>query len=189
MKGIVRFALLCCALVLAACQGGSAATPVPAGGSGAKPATIALTSSAFKDGEAIPRQYSCDGANVSVPLAWGDVPTSAQSLALIMDDPDAPSGMFVHWVLYNLPAQTRSLPEGTPADATLSNGGRNGVNGARRSGYTGPCPPSGTHHYHFKLYALDTTLTLNPGATKEQLLTAMNGHVLGQGELVGTYQR
>jgi len=106
-----------------------------------------------------------------------------------MDDPDAPSGTFVHWVLYGLPATTRSLPEGVPTTEELSDGSKQGRNGAGRTGYTGPCPPGGTHHYHFKLYALDTAIDLAPVADKAQLESAMDKHVLAYGELVGTYSR
>jgi len=148
-----------------------------------------LTSSAFKQGESIPRKYTCDGDDVSPPLAWGDPPQGTQSFALINDDPDAPVGTWVHWVLYNLPAGARSLSERVPSDAELADGSRNGQNSWRRLGYGGPCPPGGTHRYFFKLYALDTTLDLAPGANKKQLLQAMEGHVLGQAELMGVYSR
>lgn len=148
-----------------------------------------LTSAAFKQGEAIPRQYSCDGQDISPPLAWGDPPQGTQSFALIMDDPDAPAGVWVHWVLYNLPAGSRGLPEALPTDAQLADGSRQGKNSGGRLGYGGPCPPRGTHRYFFKLYALDKVLDLAPGATKEQLLKAIEGHILAQTELMGKYTR
>jgi Raf kinase inhibitor-like YbhB/YbcL family protein len=151
--------------------------------------TMNLSSTAFENGKPIPSKYTCDGQSVSVPLQWGDPPAGAMSFALITDDPDAPGSTFVHWVIYNLPATARGLPEGVKTDATLADGSRNGNNGARRSGYTGPCPPSGTHHYYFKLYALDTMLSLAPGATKDQLLAAMNGHIVAQAQLIGTYSK
>ena len=148
-----------------------------------------ITSTAFGPGEPIPPRYTCDGEDVSPPLGWGDPPPGTQSLALICDDPDAPAGTWVHWVLYNLPAGTRSLPAAIPADADPPNGGRHGENSGRRVGYGGPCPPSGTHRYFFKLYALDAALDLTAGASKEQLLQAMEGHVLAQTEFMGTYTR
>jgi hypothetical protein len=122
-------------------------------------------------------------------LAWNDPPAGAASLALIVDDPDAPGGVWVHWVLYNIPAEARGLPEGVPAQDELPDGSRHGVNSWGRRDYGGPCPPSGTHRYFFKLYALDTMLDLPAGATKEELLAAMQGHILGEAELMGTYTR
>jgi len=148
-----------------------------------------LTSSAFAAGESIPRKYTCDGDDVSPPLEWTDPPAGTQSFALICDDPDAPVGTWVHWVVYDLPAETRGLPEAVPADADLPGGGRSGENSWRRLGYGGPCPPSGTHRYFFKLYALDTVLGLDAGAGKKQVLKAMEGHVLAQAEVMGTYSR
>ena len=151
--------------------------------------TFELKSTAFAAGQPIPRQYTCDGENVSPPLQWNDPPAGTQSLALICDDPDAPAGTWVHWVLYNLPAKTRTLAEAIPATADLPDGSRHGKNGWGRLGYGGPCPPSGTHRYFFKLYALDTVLGLASGADKNQLLQAMQGHILAQTELMGTYKR
>jgi Raf kinase inhibitor-like YbhB/YbcL family protein len=151
--------------------------------------SLTLTSVAFHNEQPIPAKFTCDGDNVSVPLQWTDPPANTKSLALIMDDPDAPSGTYVHWVIYNLPANLRALEENAPTDATLKDGSLNGQNSARRSGYTGPCPPNGRHRYYFKLYALDATLALRPGATKDQLLGAMQGHILAQAQLMGTFQR
>ncbi len=148
-----------------------------------------LTSSAFAHGESIPMRYSCDGEDISPPLTWGDPPAGTQSFALIMDDPDAPMGTWVHWVVYNLPAATRGLPENVPTDAQLPDGSLQGTNSWGRIGYGGPCPPSGTHRYFFKLYALDTTINLPAGAEKKALLQAMQGHVLAEAELMGTFQR
>jgi len=156
---------------------------------GGPQATMTLTSTAFAAGDPIPTKYACDGDNVSPPLEWDEPPTGTRSLALIMDDPDAPSGEFVHWVLYDLPATLRGLPEGVSIDEKPSQGGTNGTNGAGRSGYTGPCPPSGTHRYFFRLYAVDYELDASPGLTKNQLLQAMAGDILAQGELMGTYSR
>jgi Raf kinase inhibitor-like YbhB/YbcL family protein len=148
-----------------------------------------LTSSAFAHGEVIPRKYTCDGEDISPPLGWGNPPDGTRSFALINDDPDAPVGTWVHWVLYNLPADARALPEAVPSDPELADGSRHGQNSGRRLGYAGPCPPSGTHRYFFKLYALDTALALDPGANKEQVLKAMEGHILGQAEVMGVYSR
>jgi len=151
--------------------------------------TMSLTSTAFAAGESIPTKYTCDGKNVSPPLQWDQPPAVTQSLALIVDDPDAPSGMFVHWVYYDLPPASRGLPEDVSTDAKPSQGGTNGNNGAGRSGYTGPCPPSGTHRYFFRLYALDTKLDGAAGLTKDQFLQSMEGHILAQAELMGVYSR
>ena len=148
-----------------------------------------LTSTAFAPGEPIPQKYTCDGEDISPPLQWSDPPQGTQSFALIADDPDAPIGTWVHWVLYNLPAEARALPEAVPPDAELPDGSRHGQNGWRKLGYGGPCPPSGTHRYFFKLYALDTVLDLAAGASKKQVLQAMEGHILAQTELMGVYTR
>jgi Raf kinase inhibitor-like YbhB/YbcL family protein len=152
---------------------------------------IDLTSPAFDEGSAIASRYTCDGPGVSPPLSWALAPDDTQSLALIADDPDAPGGTFVHWVIYDLPPDTRRLPEGVPNRRTLPSGAKQGVNGAGGSGYTGPCPPSGTHRYFFKIYALDTRpgLGVGAGATAERLSDAMEGHVLAEGQLMGTYRR
>jgi Raf kinase inhibitor-like YbhB/YbcL family protein len=193
MAKLAEGVLVVIALAAVACGAGANSTPQPgvptATGVGGKVMSFAIGSSVFHNGEAIPSKYSCDGDNVSVPLQWADPPENARSFALIVDDPDAPSGTFVHWVIYNIPANARDLPEGVPIDGTLPDGSRNCTNGAGKPGYMGPCPPSGTHHYHFKLYALDTVLGLNPGVKKDQLLEAIKGHILAQAELVGTYSR
>jgi Raf kinase inhibitor-like YbhB/YbcL family protein len=148
-----------------------------------------ITSSAFGEGELIPRKYTCDARDVSPPLAWTGVPAGAKTLALIADDPDAPMGTWVHWVAYNLPAGVAELPEATPPDPELKGGGRQGRNDFKRFGYGGPCPPSGTHRYFFKLYALDVALDLAAGATKAELLRAMEGHILAEAQLMGKYKR
>ncbi len=148
-----------------------------------------LTSTAFEYEDTIPVTYTCDGEDISPPLTWSEPPAGTAAFALIMDDPDAPAGTWVHWVLYNLPAETRSLPAGIPTDAERPDGSRHGRNSWRRLGYGGPCPPRGTHRYYFKLYALDTSLDLPTGATKEDLLQAMEGHILAQAILMGTYSR
>ena len=148
-----------------------------------------IRSSAFNQGEPIPTQYTCDDTDISPPLSWSNVPEGSQSLALICDDPDAPMGTWVHWVLYNLPGDQTELAENIPSLETLENGAIHGITDFKRLGYGGPCPPGGTHRYFFKLYALDSALDLGPGATKADLLEAMKGHVLARGELMGTYSR
>jgi hypothetical protein len=149
-----------------------------------------LMSSAFEEGAAIPKQYTGDGKNVSPPLRWSDVPEGTRSFALICDDPDAPRGTWVHWVLLNLPGDTRELAEAVPATGALPSGARQGKNDFGKIGYGGPAPPPGKpHRYFFKLYALDSMLDLKEGATKQQLEQAMKGHVLAQGQLMGKYAR
>ena len=149
-----------------------------------------LTSSAFKEGDMIPKKYTCQGPDVSPDLSWGASPNGTQSIALIMDDPDAPVGTWVHWVIFNISPNNTSLPEGVPTDAELKIGAIQGRNDFRKFGYGGPCPPHGlAHQYRFTIYALDKSLDLNPGASKKQLIDAIKGHILAQGQLIGTYQR
>lgn len=150
---------------------------------------IKITSTAFDEGGMIPEKYTCDGIDISPPLTWTSVPDGTKSLALICDDPDAPLGTWVHWVLFNIPANINELPESIPPDKELENGAKQGRNGFRKIGYGGPCPPNGTHRYYFKLYALDTELDLKAGAKKKQLLKAMEEHILGKGQLMGRYKR
>lgn len=150
---------------------------------------IIVKSSAFVEGGMIPKKYTCDDADVSPPLSWNSVPEGTKSLALICDDPDAPVGTWVHWVLFNLPANVKELPENVPPQMILSNGTKQGMNDFRKIGYGGPCPPGGTHRYYFKLYALDTELSLEGSIKKADLLRAMQGHVLAEGQLMGKYQR
>jgi len=153
---------------------------------------LAVASTAFKDGAPIPVQFTCDGADESPPLTWPDAPDNAASYALIVEDPDAPGGTFIHWVLYDLPATTHALPRGVPNDESLSSpaGAKQGKNSFKKIGYGGPCPPKGKpHHYHFILFALDKSLGLPPGASRDQVVDAMRGHELGRGEVVGTYAR
>ena len=140
-------------------------------------------------GEAIPARYTCDGEDVSPPLTWGEIPSGAKTLALIMDDPDAPVGTWDHWILYNIPVNLEGLPENYPAVGETPNGTRSGRNSWGRLGYGGPCPPSGTHRYFFRLYALDRKLDLAPGATSGQVRAAMSGSILAEAELYGTYRR
>lgn len=152
--------------------------------------SIKLTSSAFEDGGFIPAQYTCEGRDISPPLGWTGVPDSAKSLAMICDDPDAPVGTWVHWVLYDLPPKLSELPEAIPTGEVTPAGAKQGINDFRRSGYGGPCPPPGKpHRYFFKLYALDIDPGLPAGATKADLLQAVEGHILAEGQLVGLYKR
>jgi len=152
--------------------------------------SFSLESPAFANGATISRQYTCDGADQSPPLQWSGLPDGTHSLALIVEDPDAPKGTFVHWVLYDLPPDPPELASGVPRQAILPNGARQGRNDFRRVGYGGPCPPRGpAHHYHFRLYALDITPDLTPGATASELRAATDGHILGQAELIGLYGR
>jgi Raf kinase inhibitor-like YbhB/YbcL family protein len=147
---------------------------------------VRISSPAFEAGGAIPRRYTGEGEDVSPPLEWSGLPEGTSEVALICDDPDAPMPEpFVHWVVYKIPANRAGFPEGN------TEGALEGRNGFARMGYGGPMPPEGhgTHHYHFKIYALDAQLDATPGLTKDQLLAAMEGHVLDEGELVGTYER
>jgi Raf kinase inhibitor-like YbhB/YbcL family protein len=155
---------------------------------GAKMA-ITITSTVFTEGELIPRDYSCDGKDISPPLAWAGIPEGTKSLAIICDDPDAPVGTWVHWVLFNIPATVNELPQGVKSDKVLENGAKHGINDFRKLGYGGPCPPGGTHRYYFKIYALDTELMQEPGLTKAALLKAIKGHILAEGQLMGRYKR
>src|SRR5437870_8658837 len=178
-------------LLLMGCAGSRQPPPAPPNANrGEKEMSgIKLTSSAFKEGEPLPRTYTCDGPDVSPGLEWSGVPKSAKTLAIICDDPDAPSGDWVHWVLYNLPAENIGLVENTPATESLRAGGFQGKNDFEKIGYGGPCPPSGTHRYFFKTYALDVELPLKAGATKVEVDKAMAGHVVAQAQLMGTYRR
>jgi Raf kinase inhibitor-like YbhB/YbcL family protein len=145
---------------------------------------LRVSSPAFSNNDAIPQKYTCDGQNVAPPIEWRDVPNRSKSVAIICDDPDAPSGTFTHWVLYNIPASTRALPEhstiGTP-----------GVNSFGKTGFGGPCPPTkdDAHHYHFRVFALDIESLGLAGLSKEDALDAMSGHILAEGDLVGVYKR
>jgi Raf kinase inhibitor-like YbhB/YbcL family protein len=151
---------------------------------------LTITSPAFIDGAEIPVKYTCNGQNISPALNWSGIPAGTASFALIMDDPDASVGVFNHWVVFNLPSDYQGLAEGITKDTELAGGGLQGKNAAQRVSYVGPCPPIGhPHHYTFTLYALDITLDLSAGATKKQVLEAIEGHILGQAQLVGLYQR
>ncbi len=152
--------------------------------------TMQITSTAFKAGESIPAKHTCEGKNVSPPLQWTGVPKEAKSLALIADDPDAPVGIWVHWVVFDLPASTTELAEDTPKSQFILGKAKQGLNDFKHLGYGGPCPPPGKpHRYFFKIYALDAMLDLKPGATKKDVELAMARHILDKAELIGTYQR
>jgi Raf kinase inhibitor-like YbhB/YbcL family protein len=192
MRRLVLSSFVIAALVLSACSGddddGSSSTSQPgsAGSSTTTPdrAGFTLTSSAFADGQPIPNELTCDGANTSPPLAWQDALDDTKQLALIVDDPDAPSGNFVHWVMWGFGPGDGSVEKGKlPANAI------EGKNGGGSSGYTGPCPPSGVHHYKFQLFALSGTPNLAPGATAQQLRDAIADITIAQVTLTGTYQR
>jgi Raf kinase inhibitor-like YbhB/YbcL family protein len=185
LKNIITWATVALLLVCSCKNSQQGETPVQGG----KTMELKITSSAFKDGGMIPIQYTGDGADISPPLQWDAAPEGTKSIALICDDPDAPMGTWVHWVLFNLPAATTSLAEKVPPDKTLASGARQGTNDFRKIGYGGPMPPSGTHRYFFKIYALDTQLDLPAGANKQGLVKAMQGHILAQGQLVGKYKR
>ena len=157
---------------------------------GGKAMTLSLKSPAFTHEGDIPRKHTCDGADVSPALNWSDPPAGTQSFSLIMDDPDAPGRTWVHWVIYNLPAQARELPEGVPKESELKDGTRQGRNDFAKPGYGGPCPPRGApHRYYFKLYALDAKLNLPAGAGKAGVESAMKGHILAEAQLMGRYRR
>ena len=145
--------------------------------------TLKITSSAFHDGGNIPSKFTCDGSDTSPPLQITGVPSEAKSLVLIADDPDAPGGLFTHWLIWNIPPQTTSIPEGSSVK------GVQGANDFGKSGYRGPCPPPGTHRYSFKVFALDRELEVRAGAKRSRVDTAMKGHIIAQGELVGRYGR
>jgi Raf kinase inhibitor-like YbhB/YbcL family protein len=150
--------------------------------------SLKLTSTAFKNEGIIPERYSRKGGNFSPPLAWTGVPEETISLALIMDDPDAPSGVFTHWLLYGLPAEDGELREHQPRTPELSNGARQGINDYGETGYGGPQPPSGMHRYFFHLYALDTNSDVVPGLSRLELDGVIHGHILEEAQLMGRYQ-
>lgn len=180
------FILIIPFILLYSCQSKDQTNSVTIGG---KNMEIKITTRAFVPGGKIPGKYTCDGLDVSPPLAWTSVPEGTKTFALICDDPDAPMGTWVHWVLFNLPADIQELPENIPPERELESGAKQGMNDFRKIGYGGPCPPGGTHRYYFKLYALDTELDLEVGATKRELLKAMEGHILAEGQLMGRYER
>jgi Raf kinase inhibitor-like YbhB/YbcL family protein len=181
---IIQGLVLCVAMAVVLVTTGSVMTP---------PETrhkMELTSSAFKEGQPIPTQYTCDGKNISPPLRWKGAPAETQSLALIVDDPDSPTGIWTHWTLFNVPADVSELVEDFAKAHATASSAKDGVNSFKKVGYGGPCPPSGKQHrYFFKLYALDTALNLQPGASRSDIESAMTKHILAMGQLMGTYQR
>jgi Raf kinase inhibitor-like YbhB/YbcL family protein len=183
------FPLILILFVLTAC---AERPDQPAGPAGATPASLTVTLPAFAQGEAIPSQYTCQGDDSSPALQWSAPPPETKSLALIVEDPDAPMGTWVHWVVYNIPAEVSELAEGASkangADFLLPQGALQGRTSFNRNDYGGPCPPSGTHRYFFRLYALDITLD-RPGLDKASLIEAMPGHILAVGELMGRYEK
>lgn len=178
--------LMLATLLFCSCNEGAKNESKPEGG---KKMGLNITSGAFANEAMIPSKYTCDGEDISPPLKWESAPERVKSFALISDDPDAPVGVWVHWVIYNIPADTHELQENFPLDAELDNGTKQGKNDFGKIGYGGPCPPGGTHRYYFKLYALDTVLDLQSGVTKADLLKAMEGHILEEAQLMGRYTR
>ncbi len=156
---------------------------------GDKDMDIKIKSPGFVPGGKIPGKYTCDGMDISPPLAWTSGPGGTKTFALICDDPDAPMGTWVHWVIFNLPPDIIELRENVPPERKLESGAKQGMNDFRKIGYGGPCPPGGIHRYYFKFYALDTEVNLEAGATKSELLKAMEGHILAEGQLMGRYER
>jgi Raf kinase inhibitor-like YbhB/YbcL family protein len=150
---------------------------------------LQVMSTAFADDQQIPAKYTCDGSNTSPPLKWTGVPAEAKALAVVVDDPDAPSGLFTHWLVYDLPARTTELPEGVPPTPTMDGEGRQGMNDFRAIGYGGPCPPSGSHRYVFTVYALDAPLGLAPGVATQDVRDALGAHIVAEGSLTGRYIR
>jgi Raf kinase inhibitor-like YbhB/YbcL family protein len=151
--------------------------------------SIQISTPAFQNNGAVPKQYTCDGDNTNPPLSWTGVPVGAKSLAMTLEDPDAPGGLFVHWVVFNMPPDLTGLKEAMPTDAKLADGTIQALNGSGKPGYIGPCPPSGVHRYFFRVYALDTVLDLLPTANRNDLFKAVEGHVIGWGQLNSHYQR
>ena len=185
--GPVALGTLTAVLLLSACSGGDQ-EPMPLVPAGA--ATLQVSSSAFDNGGLIPAKHTCDGEDVSPSLNWDNVPEGVRSMALLAEDPDAPGGTWVHWMLYALLAEARGLAEGVQPSETTGAGAQQGTNDFDRIRYSGPCPPGGSsHRYFFRLYVLDAELSLGGDAEKADLLKAMEGHILGVGQVMGTYQR
>lgn len=153
------------------------------------PETIRVTSTAFNEGQMIPKLFTCDGDDISPPLDWTAPPDGVKSYVIIGFDPDAHGKTFIHWIVYSIPENVTQLGENVPKELKLPNGARQGKNSSDTIGYTGPCPPSGTHRYYFRVYALDTDIKLNPGATNPEIKEAMQNHIIAEGELMGRYGR
>ena len=150
---------------------------------------LILKSDAFEEGELIPEKYTCDGDDISPHLKWSQPPKETKSMVIICDDPDAPLGTWVHWVLYGIPPGINEIQEGIPNEREILGGAKHGINDFRKHGYGGPCPPGGTHRYFFKIYAVDIDLEIDAGASKEKVLDVIKGHIVAQGELMGRYSR
>lgn len=174
------------AALLCACERADGEGGAPGTGGGA---AMRVRSPAFEEEGMLPRKYSCQGEDISPPLEWDSVPAGAKSLALICDDPDAPMGTWVHWVVFNMPPDLRALHEGMPKAEKIEGGAVQGMNDFGKIGYGGPCPPGGTHRYLFRLYALDAKLALKGRVTKARLLKEMKGHVIAEGTLIGKYRK
>ena len=191
LTGKLAVSLFCGFLFLlapAASSGSSAHGPEQA--SGPSTSGFRMESAAFKEGSGIPVRFTCEGEDVSPALTWAGAPAGTRSFALIVEDPDAPGGVWTHWVVYNLPATTKAMDENQPKQAQLPNGGLQGLSSFGHVGYGGPCPPPGpAHRYFFRLYALDAALPLESGAGKQQVIDAMKGHILGQAQLMGRFKR
>jgi hypothetical protein len=181
--------LLFLLLIVSSCTKKDEVKPISTETKQEKTMELKITSSAFEEGGMIPKKYTCDAENVSPPLLWSNAPSGTKSFALINDDPDAPAGTWVHWVVYNIPAEEKGLTEAVPTNKKLDNETMQGLNDFRKTGYGGPCPPGGTHRYFFKLYALDITLSFQDDVTKDSLLEAIKGHVLAESQLMGKYTR
>lgn len=184
MKRLLSLAVL--AMLVCSCR---QTTRTEATTGGQSIMSINVTSTAFKDGQDIPVRYTCQGENISPDLEWTPGPSKTESYAVIVEDPDAPRGTFHHWLIYNLPHDTHKLDEAVPTRAQLDDGIEQGRNDANKVGYYGPCPPSGTHHYRFKVFALDTKLPIQAEVTAKELNKAMEGHVVGEGTLTGLYSK
>ncbi len=185
-----RFLLILSTLAITSCsnsQNGTLSATNPE--SLNAPAPFRIFSTAFKQGDTIPSVYTCDSSNISPQLHWSNPPKNTVSYALIVDDPDAPMGIWVHWVLYNIPANDTVLQTNMHKDTLLANGTKEGITSFGTAGYGGPCPPDGMHHYYFKIYALDAMLPYPAGLNKKQLLAVMKGHVLAEAELMGKYKK
>ena len=189
MRQRILLAAFCVIILVALCGAACSRAGEAPEGKG-KAMAIKLTSTAFAEGQPIPVKHTGQGEDVSPALLWSEIPPGTKSLALICDDPDAPVGTWVHWVIWNIPPETPGLAEAVPQKAELPSGARQGMNDFRKMGYGGPMPPAGAaHRYYFKIYALDIQPDLKAGATKDKLLAAMKGHILAEGQLMGTYQR
>lgn len=185
-----RHALVVCIILLLPVVSCGDSASASAQGKDPAHSSFHLESTAFKEGAFIPTRFSCQGENVSPPLAWTGPPSGARSFALIVEDPDAPAGTWTHWVAYNLPAQSRAMTANMPKQGELANGGLQGTSSFGSVGYGGPCPPPGkAHRYFFRLYALDTLLDLKAGATRSEVQAAMKSHVVGEAQLMGRFKR